>query len=276
MLKTKLTIIFFGLLSFALNLNAQISLAPSFVFIDENSGVGNLYVSNNSDKPYEMTIAFAFGYPDSDAEGSLVMNYNDSIAYTLFALDSMIRAFPRSFILAGGEQRTVRIQVIPNQRRKEGYFYTRMKVLAKPQAPEVTQENNEEIGTRITFNFEQITAVFYRRGEVSTGLKIKKVQVDQVDSTLIVLPHLEKLGNAPFLGQVTALLKDLSGNILAETQNTTTAYFDVIRRLELNIAGVKPGNYRLELTFETRRNDMAAGDLVQAPPMMHTVDVVVR
>ncbi|MDP1623560.1 MAG: hypothetical protein Q8M08_14610 [Bacteroidales bacterium] len=276
MSKTKFFYLSIILVSMALPLGAQIALSPSFVFIDENNGVGNLFVSNKSDKVYEVTISFAFGYPGSDAEGNLVMNYDDSSAFATFALDSMIRAFPRIFILKGGEQRTVRLQVIPGERRKQGFFYTRMKVLAKPQTAEVTQQVAEGIGTKINFNFEQVTAVFYRKGKVSTGLVVKGVDVLQVDTVMQLRPHLQRTGNAPYLGSMFAKLKDGKGSVIAETQSTTTAYFDVIRRMDLNITGVPAGKYRLELSFETRRNDMMVTDLVQAPRIVHEVDVEVR
>jgi hypothetical protein len=257
-------------------LQAQIALAPSFVFIDENSGVGNLFVSNSSQQAHEVDISFAFGYPGSDADGNLVMNYEDSVAYRQFGLDEMIRAFPRSFILAPGEQRTVRIQVLPGERRKEGFFFTRMKVLAKPQTPEVTQEVAEGIGTRITFNFEQVTAVFYKRGKVETGVKVAGLEVKQNDDMLELRPRLQRVGNAPFLGSMFALLKDQRGNVVAQSQSTTTVYFDVTRRLDIKLDEVPPGTYNLELRFETRRNDMAAGDLVQAPPIVHNSSVTIE
>lgn len=259
-----------------LPLSAQIALSPSFIFVDENSGVGNLYVSNNGTQAHEVTITFQFGYPGSDSDGNLVMNYDDSVAYNQFALDPLIRAFPRSFILAGGEQRTVRLQVVPGQERKEGFFFTRMKILAKPQTPEVTEDIADGIGTKISFNFEQITAVFYKRGSVSTGLEVKELDVRQNEDVLELRPHLHRTGNAPFLGSMYARLKDSRGNVVAETQSTSTAYFDVIRRMDLNTSGVTPGTYTLELSFETRRNDMMASDLVQAPRLVHETRVEIK
>ncbi len=266
-------IIFLGFIGL---IQAQISLAPSFVFLNENSGVGNLYVNNNSTSPYEVTINFQFGYPGGDADGNLVMNYEDKEAYSKFALDEMIRAFPRSFTLKGGEQRTVRIQLVPNQRQKQGYFYTRLKVLAKPQATEVTKTTADGIGTKINFNFEQVTAIFYHKGPVSTGVAVKELDVKQNGKMLEMRPKLEHKGNAPFLGSMIAKLKQANGNVVAETQSTVTAYFDVTRRMDLNLDKVAPGNYTLELSFVTQRNDMSNNDLVQAPTVTHETKVEIK
>jgi hypothetical protein len=258
------------------SLKAQISIAPSFVFIDQNSGVGNVFVSNNSDKAYEVGINFAFGYPGSNPEGDLIMIYNDSTAYDQYALDPIVRAFPRTFILKGHEQRTVRLQVIPKQKKVDGFYFTRMKVMAKPQTADLTEAQSEGIGTKINFNFEQITAVFYHKGIVSTGVTVKDINVAQKDGKLVLLPHLVRTGNAPFLGSMFAKLKDANGKIVAESQSTTTVYFDEIRRLELKLDNVAPGTYTLVMNFETHRNDMLSGDLIQAPATIQEKKIEIK
>jgi P pilus assembly chaperone PapD len=259
-----------------LALHGQIMLAPSFVFIDESSGVGNLYISNDGTEPQEVAITFKFGYPDSDSAGNLVMNYNDKEAYRQFGLDSVIRAFPRAFVLPGKSHRIVRIQVIPGKIRNDGFYYTRMKVLSKPQAPEMASEPEEGLSASINLNFEQVTAVFYRRGKVNTGVVMQKLDISQNEKKLELRPHLQRTGNAPFFGTMAAQLRDDNSKVVAEVHNTTTAYFDVVRRMELDIGNVKPGDYTLELSFESRRNDMQAGDLIQSPRVVHKTKVAVR
>jgi hypothetical protein len=276
MKNSKLLILVSFLVGLTCSLKAQISLAPSFVFLDKNSGVGNLFVSNNSQKAYEVMISFAFGYPGSDANGNLIMNYHDSIAYNTYALDKMIRAFPRSFILKGGEQRTVRIQVVPGQHRNDGFYFTRLKVMAKPQMEDVSSSTTQEIGTKINFNFEQITAVFYRKGKVNTGVNVKKMDIQQNKNMLEVRPELERTGNAPFLGSMFAKLKDIHGKVVAEAQSTTTVYFDEIRRIDLKLDKLNPGTYKFELSFETQRNDMMSEDLVQAPRIVKEAMVDIK
>jgi hypothetical protein len=270
---------FLALLLFAASfptLHAQLGISPPYVSIDEKSGVGNLYITNNSEQSQEVGISFAFGYPASDADGNLVMNYSDSVAFEQYALDPQIRAFPRSFILPPKQMRTVRIQVRPTPAMQDGFYFTRAKILAMPQTPEVAKEVTEGITTRITFNFEQVIPAFYKRGKVSTGLTIEKVDVAQQDGKLIVMPHLNRTGNAPFIGSMAVKLLDSKGKVVTESQASTTAYFNVVRRADLDLAKVTPGKYQLELTFETNRGDMAAGDLVQAQPVREVVDVVIK
>jgi hypothetical protein len=260
----------------ALTIHAQVAIAPSFVFIDERSGIGNFYVSNNGNESQEVTISFRFGYPASDSLGNQIMIYDDPLAFKDHGLDSMIRAFPRSFILPGGRQQTVRIQVLPSMIRHEGFYFTRMKILSRPVTPDASPRSDQEIATRILFNFEQVTAVFYRRGSATTGLTVRQLSVNQNNKSLVIMPHLMRQGNAPFLGTVTARLMDEKGTISAEYKSSTTVYFESSRRIEMDISGVNPGEYTLELSFDSERNDIMASDLVRVPRTVHETKLKIR
>ncbi len=259
----------------AINLNAQVSIAPSTVFINDQTNIGTLYVSNRSDEPQEVTIDFAFGYPSSDAEGNLVMNYEDSVAFAQYAINDWIRVFPRSFVLGPRQQQTVRFQVRPQPQAADGVYWTRVKILANPQSADIDLAAEEGITTRITFRFEQIIGAFYRKGNATTGLNITNVEVRKEDSRIVLLPHLQRTGNAPFIGSVYARMYDSMGNMVKERQSTTTAYFEEVRRFDIDTEGLAPGEYRVELTFATRRGDMSPTDLVQAPEITETVRVTI-
>jgi P pilus assembly chaperone PapD len=254
-------------------LSAQVSIAPSTVFISDQTNIGTLYVSNRSDEPQEVSIEFAFGYPSSDADGNIVMNYEDSVAFSSHAINERIRAFPRSFVLGPRQQQTVRFQVRPQPGATDGVYWTRVKILANPQTPEIDMPSEDGIATRITFRFEQVIAAFYKQGGVTTGVNVKDVEVRHADARMMLLVHLERTGNAPFIGSMVAKMYDTGGNLVLERQTTTTAYFEEIRRIELDTEGIEPGNYRVELTFETRRGDISPTDLVQAPAITETVQV---
>ncbi len=256
--------------------NAQVAIAPSALFINDQTNIGTLYISNRSDDPQEVSIDFVFGYPSSDEQGNTIVNYDDSLAYEKYAINEWIRVFPRSFVLGPRQQQTVRFQVRPQPQAEDGVYWTRARITANPQTPEIDMPATEEgITTRITFRFEQIIAAIYRKGSVTTGVNVNKVDVVHEDDLMILLPHLERTGNAPFIGSMRALLYDHAGNLVKERQSTTTAYFDVIRRIEINTSDLPPGNYRAELIFETRRSDISPTDLVQAPTITEVVEITI-
>jgi len=257
-------------------IQAQVAIAPTSIFLDKNSGVGNLFVSNRSEKSQEISITFAFGYPSSDEEGNLVMNYTDSVAFQQCALDPYIRAFPRTFVLAPNKQQTVRLQVKSATKLKDGFYFTRVKVLSTEQSADVNAKPVEGLSTSLIYKFEQVTAAYYKRGTLKTGLKIEKVDVEQKDGKIIAKPHLDRQGTAPFLGSIVGKILDNSGKVISEFESTTTVYFKTIRRAEFDIAHVAPGNYKLELTFKTKRSDIAKEDLVQAEPIVSTTNFTIK
>ncbi|MEI7727630.1 MAG: hypothetical protein WCK09_21155 [Bacteroidota bacterium] len=255
---------------------AQLAISPPYVSVDGRSGVGTVYIINNSEEAQEIEISFAFGYPASDAEGNMVMNYNDSTAYKQYAMDPVVRAFPRTFILAAKQQRAVRVQVKPTPGMKDGFYFTRAKILAKPQTADVSKPAEGGLSTNIKFNFEQVIPAFYRRGKVTTGLKIEKVYTDQKDTLLVIKAQVDRLGEAPFIGSMIAKLKDNKGKVVATAKSSTAVYFNALRRIDLGISKITPGPYILELTFETKRGDMAVGDLVQAQPISETIELSIK
>ncbi len=255
------------------SLKAQVAIAPSTLFINDQTNIGTLYVSNRTDEPQEVSIDFAFGYPTSDQDGNIIMNYEDSVAFQKYAINDWVRAFPRSFVLGPRQQQTVRFQVRPQPQAEDGVYWTRVRLTANPQTPDIDMPTEEGVATRITFRFEQIIAAFYKKGEVTTGLDIKEVEVRHEDNRMILLSHMKRRGNAPFIGSMFAKMYDDAGNLVAERQTTTTAYFEEVRRIELDTEGLEPGNYRVELTFETRRGDISPTDLVQAPAITEIIQV---
>jgi len=44
----------------------------------------------------------------------------------------------------------------------------------------------------------------------------------------------------------------------------------------MDVSKITPGSYKLELSFVTKRGDMAAGDLVQSKPVTTSVDVLIK
>lgn len=253
---------------------AQVSIAPSTVFISDQTNIGTVYVSNRSDEPQEVSIEFAFGYPASDENGNIVMVYDDQEAFQNHAINEWVRAFPRSFVLGPRQQQTVRFQVRPQPQAADGTYWTRVRILANPQTPDIDLAPDEDgIATRITFRFEQIIAAFYKKGNTTTGVNVSKVEVRHEDDRLTLLPQLQRTGNSPFIGSMIAKMYDASGNLVKERQTTTTAYFEEVRRIEIDTEGLEPGNYRVELTFETRRGDISPTDLVQAPPITEIIEV---
>lgn len=255
---------------------AQVSLAPTTVFIDQN-GVGTLFVTNPGDTPQEINVSFIFGYPGNDEAGNLTMVYGDSLSEKQFGMGDRLRAFPRTFILAPQQQQTVRLQVRPDRSLAAGTYFTRIKVTSNAQTPDVEQTTTEGVSTQVNFKFDQVIAAFQKVGEVSTGLEFGQVSTEVKDGIIRIVPEFKVSGNSPYLGSVTATLRNSNKEILTETQQTVALYFSGKRAVEMKLPENLPaGTYEVTLTYETRRSDIPSSDLVQASPVTQKVNLTIQ
>jgi hypothetical protein len=276
MKKVLLLTVLIGCIVFSQASQAQISIAPTTVFLDQN-GIGSLFITNPSDIAQEINVSFEFGYPGNDESGSLIMVYGDSIHEKQSGLGDRIRSFPRTFILTPQQQQTVRLQVRPDRSLPEGSYFTRIKVTSRAQTPDVEQTTSEDVSTQVNFKFDQVIAAFHKVGTVSTGLEFGEVVTEVKDSVLRVIPQFKVTGNSPYLGSVTATLKNAANEILSQQQQTVALYFSGKRAVEMKLPeNLPPGEYAVVLTYETRRSDIPFADLVQSPAVSTTVIVNIQ
>jgi methionine-rich copper-binding protein CopC len=188
-----------------------------------------------------------------------------------------LRAFPRTFILGPRQQQTVRLQVRPDRSLPAGTYFTRIKVTSNAQTADVENVATEGVSTQVNFKFDQVIAAFHKVGDVQTGLEFGEVTTQIKDNSLRVVTDFTVTGNSPFLGSVTATMKNSQNEVLATQQQTTALYFSGKRALELTLQNpLSAGNYEIELLFETKRSDIPSSDLVQSPPISKKITLTVN
>lgn len=252
---------------------AQVSIAPTTIFIDQN-GIGSVFITNPGDTPQEINVNFVFGYPGNDELGNLTMMYSDSVRASQFGIDARARAFPRTFILAPQQQQTVRIQVRPDRSLEAGTYFTRVKVTSNAQTADVEEVVTEGVSTQVNFKFDQVIAAFQKVGEVTTGLEFEDIQVTQSGDVLRIVPAFMTTGNSPYIGSVTATLKNARNETVAEQGQTVALYFSGKRAVEIKLPeNVPAGDYSVTLVYETKRGDIPSTDLVQSPTITKTIPV---
>ena len=266
-------LLIFAILSGTGVLLAQVTVAPTMIFVDAKSGIGNLYLTNNSASPQEVSISFAFGYPDADSVGNATMNYSDTVAAKTYSLSPMIRAYPRSFLLAAKQEQTVRMQVRANNAAKDAFYFTRVKINSNQKSADVEKKSSDSVTTQINFRFDQILAVFYRKGKSSTGLTVHDVSTVLKEKKLTVVADVERTGTVPFIGSMRAELYSPANERVALSEGTASIYFRMKNKMELDLSKAGTGEHRLVLTFETKRSDVAIEDLLQAPPVTKEMTV---
>lgn len=252
---------------------AQVSIAPTTLFVHENPGVGELYLTNTSPIAQEIGFGFEFGYPSSTEEGEIKMVYNDTLKQQKYGLSDFVRLYPSRVVIPPNQSQTIRIQVLPMRDRPDGVFWSRLLVESSALTPDVENTNTEGISANFNYILEQSIPLFYRKGQNSTGIEVKDVAISKVDSVkqLEVIPEMMRTGNSPYLGMMYAKLYDSRGELIEERESPAYFYFKDWRKFTFSEPDASKGPFRLSFAFETKRQSMSARDLVQAEKKVHSI-----
>lgn len=266
-MKKIIYILFCYILLTSANATAQVTIAPTNLFIDSQSRFGTYMVINGSNQAQEISIEFLFGYSDTDDQGNRSIVYNDSLKMVQHSIADQVRAFPRNFTLQPGQRQIVRLRVNAPADLEDGTYWARIKTTSSPEAPPVELQSTETVTARVGFKIEQITGLYLKKGDVTTGIVIGEMRTNQrEDGILEILAGVNRIGNSPFLGTITGNIYDSNNNKIniPNAFVSTTIFFDGVHKQEVNVSSLAPGTYRAELIFETQRNDISSGDIVQS------------
>jgi len=249
---------------------AQITIAPTMVFIDQQERFGSFLVLNGSDQAQEVSIEFPFGYPITNSEGKIEMVYDDSSRAQQYGISNLVKGFPQNFVLQPGERQTVRMTVRPKD-FTDGTYWTRIKTTSTPQNPAVGEESEEGITAQITYKFEQVTTLFYKHSETNTGIEIQNFTRQNSGDNFEFIADVSRAGNSPFLGSITLTVTDSEGNTVVEKRTSTSIYFNYRQVFEVAIEELESGAYTAKITFETQRPDVPSEKIIQMEPVSQSI-----
>jgi len=245
---------------------SQVTVAPVIVSMDDQNRFGSYIVQNRTDTPQEVTVDFVFGYPASDSTGQGYMIYDDPETEARLSAAPWLRAFPRAFTIAPGQQQTVRLTTRPPVNLPEGMYWSRIVTTSTAREPETGNDNVITVGARIIFRFEQITTVFFRKGQVHTGIVAGSHEWfphSGLTGDHTILLSLQQTGNAPFLGTLKMNIRDHNNRIVHSTSEPVAIYFNMLKKVELPAGLLQPGTYTAEISLATTRNDVPPSRIVQ-------------
>lgn len=267
----KLSVLFLIIFAFtALRVDAQITIAPTMVFVDQQNRFGSFLVLNGSEEAQEVSIEFPFGYPVTSPDGNINMVYDDSAAAKQYGISDVVRGFPQNFVLQPGERQTVRLTIRPKD-FTNGTYWTRIKTTSNAQQPAIGTASEDEITAQITYEFEQVTTLFYKHGDTETGIEITDFTARDSGDQIEFIIDASRTGNSPFLGSIILEITDSEGNISAEKLASTSIYFDYRQIFTIPKSDLKDGTYNATVTFKTQRPDVPKEDIVQMNPVSRSI-----
>jgi P pilus assembly chaperone PapD len=238
-----------------------VAVSPSALFLDLRSPAGTLTLYNGGTLPEELEVSFAFGYPMTDAEGTVRVEMVDTAPAGEPSIVPWMRAFPRRLVLQPGQRQTLRVMVQPPADLPPGEHWGRVLVRARGGQPPIEQQ---EGGVRMQINVETViaTAVLFRKGEVSTGVAVTGAAAAPAEGGVRVSMDLARQGNAAFLGRVVTELVAPDGRVVAEREDAVSVYRTLRHAAVLPLpAGTSAAGYTVRYRADTDRPDLPPGAL---------------
>jgi len=254
---------------------AQISLSPTIVFLPEAEPIGRLTLRNTGTMPQEVSLAPIFGYPISDADGRLRIEYEDSVTEAASSLIPHLRVYPRRFVLEPGGLQNVRLEVSGLEERPHGLYWTRLHITTSEVTPDVETSVQDGIGTRVSYRVRQDIGVHYLHGEVRTELDVSSVEAEKTEgdgrTDLVMHMRMTSGGNSPYIGSLQVRLVDSAGALVRTGEWLFSVYGERYWPQGLDVTGLPTGRYRLDMIFQTQRGDVASANLPNSQPLVRTL-----
>jgi hypothetical protein len=235
---------------------AQISVAPVTIHLSENEKTGFFVVENNFDEKKEIEIDLNFGYPVSDDSGNVFVEFFDLDSTNTKSAVKWIRIYPRIFVLDAKEYQTVRLVVRPPSDLQKGEYWARPSIVSRT-VVQLGKTENIEKQVQIKMEMKIFISLNYRNGEVETGIEIKSLKARKEKNKMYILTDLSRKGNSAFLGNMVTRIKDKNGKVKKEKAQDIAVYYNLLKKVELDITDINLEQCVLEVELNTDREEQS-------------------
>jgi hypothetical protein len=261
----------------AASLNAQgVMVAPHAVFIDHRVRSGSVFLYNPGTEPVEVTISTLFGYPVTDSTGTIVLRTIEAPDSTVPSALAWLQAFPRRLTVAPLDRQTVRLLARPPAGLPDGEYWVRLMVAAKAgQVPITGLPDTSGISVGLTLEVRTVIGVAYRKGPVTTSVALSNLRAQLRGDSLVTWSHLERRGNAAYVGMVRGSVVDSTGAVRGSFATPLSVYFTLDPKIGSNVGKLPRGRYWLRYEVVTEREDLDPSVVLLAPAVRDSVQLVV-
>jgi P pilus assembly chaperone PapD len=249
-----------------------VSVSPTALYIDSRTRTGVLTLYNPGTLPEEITIDFAYGYPQSDSAGNVTVATTLEPAAGEPSALAWMRAFPRRLVLQPGQRQVVRVMVEPPADLADGEYWARVLVSSRGGQPPIEQTQGD---VRLQLNVQTtlVMAANYRKGDLSTGVTVTSAAAARTADGVQLQVDLERTGNAAFLGRMRAELLDQGGSVVATLYDDVAVYRTMRRRLNFAVPAGAVGPLTVRIHIDTEREDLPPGGALPAAPLDQRIPV---
>jgi hypothetical protein len=254
---------------------AQIVVSPTRVILANRETSRELTIRNDGSEPIEVDVRVYFGLWGCDSIGTSTLDTVGTTATQALSCHTWAKIFPRHFTLDPQTFQRVRLLVSPPADLSDGEYLARLLVTSQRVALPRTGNSDAAataITTQLSTRLNQSFAIIYRKGAVSTGLRIDSALCMRRDTSSMLLVDISPLGNAAYRGTITALL--VSEPDGAPVDSVALPFVaETPLRLRLLTRSLAHGSYRLNLSCGAVLPGSAAESVLPCPPVARSYSV---
>ncbi|MGV3710671.1 MAG: hypothetical protein ACO1Q7_17750 [Gemmatimonas sp.] len=239
-------------------------IAPNAIVIDSKTKSGSVTLVNTGDRPIEASMSTSYAYPVTDSLGTMFLKSIADVTDTMPSAREWIRIYPQKLVLPAGSRRTVRLMVEAPASLPTGEFWARLIVTSREATPQrvaleagANVEARQDVAIGLTLELRSVLGVFYRNGSVNTGVTLTAARARIEGDSIAARVHMQRSGNAAFVGSLRMTLKDSTGVTRKERALPLGVYYTLDPRLTVDGNGLADGLYTVTLEAISNRPDVA-------------------
>ncbi|HEU4558542.1 MAG TPA: hypothetical protein VFS20_11865 [Longimicrobium sp.] len=249
-----------------------VSVSPTALYIDSRSRTAVLTLYNPGSLPEEITIDFAYGYPQADSAGNVAVPTTKEPPAGEPSAMAWLRAFPRRLLLQPGQRQVVRVLVEPPAGLADGEYWARILVSSRGGQPPIEQTQGD-VRLQLNVTTTLVMAANYRVGDVRTGVNLATASARRTAEGVQLQVDFTRGGNAAYLGRMRAELLDAGGNVVSTLYDDIAVYRTMRRRLTFPVPAGANGPFSVRIHVNTEREDLPPGGALPAAPIDQRVPV---
>lgn len=251
-----------------------VAVDPHLVVLTPARPAGEVTVFNTRPTPAEFTVDLRFGYVTTDSVGTPRVELSTGRS-TSSAAD-WITPYPRRFSLLPGMSQVVRLLARPPANILDGEYWARLTVHSHDLIA-TADGSAERHDARVGISLETATVlpVFFRKGQVTTGVSIDDIHATADGDSIDVRMALHRTGNAAFIGVAQVVLLGPAGKEIGGTQRQLAVYLSARTRLRIPLPAAESASRNtIAVTLSTRRHDVPSRLVLQAEPLRRETAVM--
>jgi hypothetical protein len=237
---------------------ASVAVYPQALFINSPNRSVAITISNPTETRQEIWLDFRYGFPLVNDSGNFYINYIEQPASEEPNAAAWLTAYPQRFALNARESQVVRVMVQLPVGVVSGEYWARVIVSSKQRTAAPPQTPGANVRMRMEFVSQVDVPLQIRTGSVSSGIRIQGI-TSVVDTGLLKMGvDISRLGNASFWGTLRCFLKNEDGRVMKSLDQHVAVYRDMVYPITMDVTGVPPGAYILELNADNVRPGVPA------------------